>query len=94
MSFFDKLPDITPEMILLDGPNPESVKGSYKGLKFSSGRHIVAADILLYEASSQNKFMIMVDGRHRNAEFLKKNLQNEYKIKKSTAFKRFTFEKL
>jgi len=94
VSLFDQLPDICPEIILLDGPNPESVKGNYKGLKFSSGRPIIAADPLLYETSSPNKFFIIIDGRHRNAEFLKNNLKGRYQIKKSSAFKRFTFEKL
>lgn len=94
VSLFDELPDISPEVILLDGPNPESVKGNYRGLKFSSGRPIIAADPLLYETSSPNNFFIIIDGRHRNAEFLKNNLKGKYKIKKSSAFKRFTFEKL
>ena len=88
------MPDISPEVILLDGPNPESVKGNYRGLKFSSGRPIIAADPLLYETSSPNNFFIIIDGRHRNAEFLKNNIIFKYKIKKSSAFKRFTFEKL
>ncbi len=94
VSLFDQLPDISPDIILLDGPNPESVKGSYKGLKFSSGRSIVAADILLYESSFPSKFFMIIDGRHKNADFLKNNLKYKYDIKKNTALKRFTFEKL
>ena len=75
VSLFDQLPDISPDIILLDGPNPESVKGSYKGLKFSSGRSIVATDILLYESSFPSKFFMIIDGRHKNADFLKNNLK-------------------
>ena len=94
VSFFDKLPDISPNIILLDGPNPESVIGSVNGLKFSSGRPIIAADILLYESSSPTDFLIIVDGRHRNANFLKKNLKLNYKFSRNVGFKRFTIEKL
>ncbi len=94
VSLFDQLPDISPHIILLDGPNPKSVKGSYKGLKFSSGRSIIAADPLLYESSSPSKFFMIIDGRHKNAEFLKNNLKYKYNINKNTALKRFTFEKL
>ena len=94
VSFFDTLPDISPNMILLDGPNPQSVKGSINGLKFSSGRPIVAADILLYESSSPTDLYIIVDGRNRNANFLLKNLKLNYKFSRNVGFKRFTIEKL
>lgn len=94
VSFFDKLPDISPNMVLLDGPNPQSIKGSVNGLKFSSGRPIVAADILLYESSSPTDFYIIVDGRNRNANFLRKNLKLDYKFSRNVGFKRFTIEKL
>ncbi len=94
VSFFKKLPNIIPEFILLDGPNSSSVVGSYKGLSFDETRSIVAADILLYESSSPNKFFILVDGRHRNAKFLRNNLRDSYTFKENQVLKYFSFEKL
>ena len=94
VSTFEKLPNISPNLILLDGPNPKSVKGEIKGLNFSDGRAVVAADILYYESTSPNNFLIIVDGRYNNAMFLKNNLKNKYKFRQNLACKRFTFEKI
>ena len=35
MSIYDNLPNISPNFIYLDGPNPESVRGKIRGLGFS-----------------------------------------------------------
>ena len=94
VSMFENLPDITPDLILLDGPNPQSVKGNIKGLKFSSGRPIIASDILLYESTSPINLFIIVDGRYKNAIFLKNHLKHKYKFRQNLAYKRFTFEKI
>jgi len=91
-SLFESLPNICPNLILLDGPSPGSVPGNVIGLSFDMDRPIVAADILLYESSAPLDFLIYVDGRWRNCNFLRNNLKGKYKHIKKNAQKYQTFE--
>lgn len=80
---FESLPDIVPNFIYLDGPDPCQVEGSIDGLSFKSGqRGAIAADPLYYESSFKKGFMMLVDGRENGFHFLKRNLKRAYKVKK------------
>jgi hypothetical protein len=108
-SIHENLPDISPNLIYLDGPSPEDVNGDIYNISFKSknfynednsifyknnGRRIVSADPLFYESSAPADFFILVDRRYCAANFLEKNLMYDYKIKKNLYFGGFvTFEK-
>lgn len=85
--FYKKLPNITPNFVYLDGPDPNEVQGHIRGLSFgrisanSAVQHApIAADILLYENFLPKNFTMLVDGRSLNVHFLIRNLQQEYHI--------------
>ena len=103
------LPDISPNLIYLDGPSPEIVDGNLNNLTFKSKiyynennsifykrgtRNIVSADPLMYESTAPNDFFILIDRRYAAANFIQKNLKYSYKIIKSPYFGGYvTFEK-
>ena len=79
--FYDNLPDIVPDFIYLDGPNPKDVKGSVNGITFQCDeRTVMAADILLMESILLPGTFILVDGRTNNARFLNNNLQRNFEM--------------
>jgi hypothetical protein len=103
------VPNISPNLIYLDGPGPENVDGNFNNLSFKStiyynknnsifykqnARSIVSADPLMFESTAPNDFFILIDGRYHSVDFLEKNLKYCYKIKKSHYFNgHTTFEK-
>ena len=79
--FYDNLPDIVPDFIYLDGPNPKDVKGSVNGITFQCDeRTVMAADILLMESILLPGTFILIDGRTNNARFLNNNLQRNFEM--------------
>lgn len=82
-SFFEKLPDINPGLIYLDGPDPRSVIGNVNGLTMNAIKYMVQADILLYEWGFYAGTKIIIDGRLHNLRFLEKNLKRKYRIKRN-----------
>jgi len=84
VSYYDKLPNIVPDMIYLDGPDPRTVTGSFNGIAFGTedgaNRSVIAADILLYETSLNPGCTVIVDGRKYNVEFLQTNLRRNWAI--------------
>lgn len=73
---YDRLPDVVPDLIYLDGPDPADVAGSVGGLTFSCPeRTVMAADILVMEPTLLPGTVIVVDGRESNTRFLTRNLQ-------------------
>lgn len=78
---YDNLPDITPDFIYLDGPDPNTVTGSINGLSFQNGqRTVMSADLLMYESTLLPGFFMIIDGRTNNSRFLQRNLQRNYRI--------------
>jgi hypothetical protein len=77
-SIYDTLPNITPDLIYLDGPDPNTVKGSVRGCDFKEGRFVMSADILFIEPYLKPMTTILVDGRTLNARFLEKNLRRNW----------------
>ena len=80
--YYKNLPDIVPDFIYIDGPDPKDVKGDMNGLSFQcEERTVMAADILLMESTLLPGTFILVDGRTNNARFLERNLSRNYSIK-------------
>lgn len=79
---YGRLPNTVPDFIYLDGPDPQSVQGSVRGLSWGSchRRPPVAADPLLYESTMLPGSRILVDGRTTNARFLRRNLKRDWRM--------------
>jgi len=79
--YYESLPDIIPDFIYLDGPDPKSVSGSINGLSFQPDeRTVMAADLLLMESTFLPGTFILIDGRTNNARFLKNNFKRQYEF--------------
>lgn len=78
---FNELPDIVPDFIYLDGPDPSDVQGNINGLSFQNKkRTVMSADVLKFESTLLPGFFMIIDGRSNNARFLERNLQRNYKV--------------
>jgi len=77
--FYDDLPDVVPDFVYLDGPDPSTVEGNISGLSFSNPkRTVMSADLLKYESTLLPGFFMLVDGRTNNARFLQRMLKRIY----------------
>ncbi|MEO0787845.1 MAG: hypothetical protein AAFY36_04230 [Bacteroidota bacterium] len=77
--FYKTLPDVVPDFIYLDGPDPKAVKGNINGLTFQCDeRTVMAADLLLMESTMLPGTFILVDGRTNNARFLQRNFRRNF----------------
>ena len=77
--FYDRLPNVVPDFIYLDGPDPRDVGGAINGLDFSHReRTVIAADLLVMEPTFVPGLMVLVDGRTNNARFLANNFRRSY----------------
>ncbi len=88
---YKNLPNITPDLIYLDGPDPDSVKGKILNLNYQKSNTPISADILLYEYRLKPGAIIIVDGRLNNVAFLKRHLKRKYKFKFYKLFNRSEF---
>ena len=80
--FYDELPDVVPDFVYLDGPDPATVEGSINGLSFRNPkRTVMSADIIKYESTLLPGFFMIVDGRTNNARFLKRMLRRSYEVR-------------
>lgn len=75
--FYSKFPNVVPDFIYVDGPDPSSVKpddevsNSYDISKWSNkGRVVLAADLARAEYSFIPGTLILFDGRASNARFI------------------------
>lgn len=79
--YYDSLPDIIPDFIYLDGPNPKDVKGTINGMSFQCDeRTVMAADILRMESTLLPGTFVLIDGRTNNARFLANNFQRNFQM--------------
>ena len=77
--FYKSIPDIVPDFIYLDGPDPKMVEGNINGLSFQCNeRTVMSGDLLLMEPTFLPGTFILVDGRTNNVRFLKNNFRREY----------------
>lgn len=89
---FERLPDVRPEFMYIDGPAPDAVRGSVHGLTMKGLTFANAADPLFYEYSFYAGFKMVVDGRTNNVYFLQNNLRRQYHVKRDYFSNRTTFE--
>lgn len=81
-TMYEKLPNICPDLIYLDGPSQFNIKNNIRGISTASvDRLPMSADILLFEPFLLPGALIVVDGRTANARFLKNNLQRNWEYK-------------
>lgn len=96
VSYYERLPNIVPDFVYLDGPDPADVQGDVRGLSFTPEtggyRHIAAADMLLYESTLQAGFFMLLDARIVNMHFLKNNFRREWRVRWNRVFGWPTFE--
>ena len=78
-TFYKNLPDIIPDFIYVDGPDPQSVSGNINGISFKCWeRTIVAGDILLMESTMLPGTHIWFDGRTNNTRFIDRNITRHF----------------
>jgi hypothetical protein len=84
-SLFDHIPDVVPDFVYLDAPDPKDIQGAVRGLTFSPEtggyRHAAAADVLLLESTLQVGAFVLLDSRYVNAHFLARNLRRRYRTR-------------
>ncbi|MEM1318958.1 MAG: hypothetical protein AAGG75_01815 [Bacteroidota bacterium] len=79
--FYKNLPDIVPDFIYLDGPDPQTVEGTINGMSFQCmERTVMSGDLLLMEPILLPGTFVLVDGRTNNARFLKNNFKRAYEV--------------
>lgn len=80
---YDRLPDVTPDLVYVDGPDPRDVAGRVHGIGFrGAGRVPLAADLLLLEPLLLPRTLILFDGRVANARFVARNLQRDWEMRR------------
>lgn len=94
-TFYDPLPDITPDLIYIDGPDQYSPVGDIRGLTTRvANRMPMAGDVLSFEHFLTPGTLIILDGRTANARFLKSNLQRNWTYHHAKEFDQHFFELL
>ena len=92
-TYYDRIPNICPDLIYLDAPHQFSALGQIRGI---STRHLdrvpMAADILSIEHFLLPGTLIVVDGRTANARFLERNFQRNWKYTINPNYDQHFFE--
>jgi hypothetical protein len=92
-TYFDKLPNICPDLIYIDGPDQFSPIGDVRGINTNHPDRLpMAADILSIEHFLLPGTLIVVDGRTANARFLNTNLQRDWSYFHSEKYDQHFFE--
>ena len=79
-SEYQKLPNMIPDFIYLDGPDLDKIIGNINGINITKNSNFtpMACDILKIENLLLPGTLIMIDGRGLNASFLKHNLRRNW----------------
>jgi hypothetical protein len=78
-TIYSKLPNISPDLIYIDGPSQFGSTKEMNGFSFDSkSRMPMSADILFFEFFLEPGTLILVDGRTANARFLKSYLRRNW----------------
>lgn len=81
-TLYDKIPNVAPDLIYLDGPSQFGVSGEINGITTEhKDRLPMSGDILKIEPFLLPGTLIIVDGRTANARFLLNNLQRKWDYK-------------
>ncbi len=94
-TFYEQLPNISPDLIYVDGPDQFSAIKDVRGISTrSQDRFPMSGDILAFEHFLHPGTLIIVDGRTANARFLKSNLQRNWDYTYSSKWDQHFFELL
>jgi hypothetical protein len=78
-SFYEKLPNICPDFIYIDGPSRYHPKNRIRNITTSHPDRVpMSADVVAIEYFLLPGTIIVIDGRTANARFLRNNLQREW----------------
>ena len=89
----NKLPNINPDLIYLDGPDQSKIKGNYKNINFSDNSFTpIQSDILKMESFLVPGTIILIDGRTNNALYFKRKLYRKWKYKYIKSYDQHIFE--
>ena len=79
---YKRFPGIFPELVYLDGPSQNHVKGNVNGVTTSNFCAMpMASDLLIYEHFFKPGTLIIVDGRTANTRFLLRNFQRNWEYR-------------
>jgi hypothetical protein len=79
--FYDRLPNVVPDFIYLDGPDPSAVLGRPGGEDShwkNPDKVVMAADLLRIETLLLPGTLVLIDGRTANARFLRSHLYRNW----------------
>ena len=92
-SSYNILPNINPDFIFLDGPDPKLIKGNYKNINFADKSFtVIQNDILKMETFLIPGTIILVDGRGNNVRYLKSNLYRNWDYRHIKSIDQHFFE--
>jgi len=92
-TYYDNLPNVTPDLIYIDAPDQYNILGEVRGISTrSESRLPMSADILSIEHFLHPGTLIITDGRTGNARFLKANFQKNWTHYHSTEYDQHFFE--
>jgi len=78
-TYYEQLPNISPDFIYLDGPDQFVASGDVRGISTKHpDRMPMSADILAFEHFLTPGTIIIIDGRTANARYLIANLQRRW----------------
>ena len=81
--YYETVPDIVPDFIYLDGPDPATVTGNVGGQTWRNpDRPVTSGDILRMEPQLLPGTLIVIDGRTANARFLAANLDRKWQMER------------
>lgn len=94
-TYYEKLPNVCPDLIYLDGPDQFSIKGEVRGISTRNPDRLpMAGDLLAIEHFLLPGTLIVIDGRTANARFLKSNFQRDWYYYYDHEFDQHFFELL
>jgi hypothetical protein len=78
---FDQLPNFTADLVYLDGPDHDQVKGEIRGFSYDdSFTQPMGSDLLYLEPFFWPESYIITDGRTANARFLEMRLKRNWQV--------------
>ena len=82
--YYEQLPDVIPDFLYIDGPDPATVKGSLNGISWKHAERVVmSADLLALEPLFLPGALVLIDGRTLNARFIAAHLFRNWSIYRS-----------
>lgn len=84
-------PEFTPDLIYVDGPDPEQFNGGITGFQPGTFGLPMSCDLISREFFFWSGTKIIFDGRGANAEFLRKNFRRNWTYTEDKQFDRHIF---